>query len=249
LIVSPSGEGELLLVLHTEHSRLAGWLAAWWGNAALPRPEPWLSVILAAQEHDASWATWEMKPYTDVDGRPIDFVRGARFLAPQWTDLYARAVDQVGERDSYAALLVSLHWESLLRASPELWMPGTDAFLEQQRALRGNLIEMLVEDGIYVSDAPDGDLARNQEVLRLVDGLALRLAGASEVDLGTLRLEFQEDGRAVVQPYPFAADPLAVSLSGRVMPDRAYTAQSDFLADFYCARHVRLSYTLASGPE
>jgi Protein of unknown function (DUF3891) len=249
LLVSPFGEGELLLVLHTEHSRLAGWLASWWGNAAFPRPEPWLSVILAAQEHDASWATWEMKPYTDADGRPIDFVRGARFLAPQWADLHARAVDHVGERDSYAALLVSLHWESLLRARPELWMPGTEALLEQQRALRGNLIEMLVEDGIYVSDGPDGDLARNQEVLRLVDGLALKLAGASDVDLGPLGLELQADGRAVVQPYPFATDPLVVSVSGRVMPDRAYTAQSDFLAEFYCARRVRLSYTLASGCE
>jgi hypothetical protein len=249
LLVSPSGEGELLLVLHTEHSRLAGWLASWWGNAMFPRPEPWLSVILAAQEHDVSWATWEMKPYTDVDGRPIDFVQGARFLAPQWTDLYGRAVDQVGERDSYAALLVSLHWEALLRARPELWMPGTDTFLEQQHALRDNLIEMLVEDGLYVSGAPDGDLARNQEVLRLVDGLALRLAGATEVDLGPLRLEVQADGRAVVQPYPFAADPLAVSVAGRVMPDRAYATQSEFLAEFYCARRVRLSYTLVSGCE
>jgi hypothetical protein len=159
----------------------------------------------------------------------------------------------VAERDAYAALLVSLHWESVLGRLGDVWLPGTEAVLDGQRSYRAYLVDLLREEGVYVSEAA---LARNQEQLRAVDDLALFLTGRYPLDsrargdgappLG-LELEVRDGSRAVLRPYPFAADPLEVTFPGRRVPDRAYASQAEFLDEFYRARPVTISYSLSSG--
>lgn len=50
-------DSRLLLILQTDHSRVAGLLAAHWGNTTFSEPRPYTSMVLAAQEHDGGWGT------------------------------------------------------------------------------------------------------------------------------------------------------------------------------------------------
>ena len=154
-------------------------------------------MVLAAYEHDASWRSWDMRPYLDPDGKPID--GHTPYMAPYLLDLYARAVSGVLERDAYAALIVSLHWESLVREQP---IEGVDEFLAEQAELRTSLVEMLVEDGRYPLETTEAALRANAELLNRLNTLAELLPG---------------QGDLVVTPYPFTKQPLEVSLPARLV--------------------------------
>jgi hypothetical protein len=52
--------------------------------------------------------------------------------------------------------------------------------------------------------------------------------------------------KAVLHPYPFDIDPLPVSFSARLVPNRVYKDGEDFLDEFYRAERITLAHTLAS---
>jgi hypothetical protein len=52
--------------------------------------------------------------------------------------------------------------------------------------------------------------------------------------------------RALVKPYPFDLDPLTVSFSARLIPNRAYKNPEDFLEEFYRAERLTITHALAS---
>jgi hypothetical protein len=52
--------------------------------------------------------------------------------------------------------------------------------------------------------------------------------------------------RAILRPYPFDTDPLTVSFTARLVPNRAYRNSEDFLGEFYRAERITVSHTLAS---
>jgi hypothetical protein len=219
VFVYPYDESRSLLVLHTDHSRLVGQRAAWWSDL-----HPYLPMVLAASEHDASWRAWDMRPYLDADGKPID--GHTPYMAPYLLDLYARAVADVLERDAYAALIVSLHWELLVREQP---LEGIDEFLAEQAELRNNLAEMLVEDGRYPRETAEPALRANAEVLNRLNRLAEWLPGQSESQLLT--------------PYPFTKQPLDVSLPARLV-SRQFASHDAFLEEFFRAQPITLRFCL-----
>jgi len=57
MMAYPYDNARLILALQIDHSRVAGYFAAHWGNQKFDRPEPYSSVVLAATEHDIGW--WE----------------------------------------------------------------------------------------------------------------------------------------------------------------------------------------------
>ena len=48
MMVNPYDDSRLMLALQIDHSRVAGYFAAHWGNQDFARPEPYTSVVLAA---------------------------------------------------------------------------------------------------------------------------------------------------------------------------------------------------------
>ena len=52
---------------------------------------------------------------------------------------------------------------------------------------------------------------------------------------------------AVLRPYPFDMDPLPVSFTARLVPNRAYKDGEEFLKEFYRAERITVTHTLASG--
>ncbi len=59
-----------------------------------------------------------------------------------------------------------------------------------------------------------------------------------------LTVDVQDEKRATVRPYPFDEDPLVVSFPARLVPNRPYANQEEFLRHFYKAERITLSYSL-----
>jgi hypothetical protein len=103
--------GELWLITHPEHGRVAGELCRRWGNDLFQTPAQHEALFGAATHHDDGWY--------ELDGRPsfnADEARPAHFLElPLEVTVgpYGRGVDSVYARDSHAGALVSMHWAGL----------------------------------------------------------------------------------------------------------------------------------------
>jgi hypothetical protein len=182
MMVNPYDESRLLLALQIDHSRVAGLLAAHWGNEFFAKPEPYASVVLAAQEHDIGWWEWEMKPSTLNDkGYPLDYHDGSlKYLGQLRLDFYRRAVDQVMQRDPYAALLIAMHGVALMNAGygrlaypPDRSAdPRVKAYIEHQNQLRLKLLEQLRESDEFRPYSSDEQVWTNYELVEVYDQFA-----------------------------------------------------------------------------
>lgn len=157
MMVGRYDESHLLLVSQVDHSHIAGLLAAHWGNAQFARPTPFVSMVLAAQEHDSGWWEWEIRPTLNEAGYPPDYIGSIRHLGRGvWLDMYRRGIQRLAEQDPYAGYVVSMHGAGLLTQGMGLlpYMPDyTDdphvvAFLDEQKALRAGLLARLQGDGV-----------------------------------------------------------------------------------------------------
>ena len=96
MMVCPYDDSRVLLILQTDHSRIAGLLAAHWGNDQFARLQPYSSMVLAAQEHDSGWWDWEIKPSVNEQGYPSDYIGSIKHLGQRvWLDLYRRAIGRI----------------------------------------------------------------------------------------------------------------------------------------------------------
>lgn len=110
----------LCLVEQVEHGRIAGVLAAHWGNERFEPPRPRESVVFAATRHDEGWRARDLEPVlNELARRPEHFLE----IDPDaHLRLYADGVEKVRLGDVYAGLLVGMHWTGLYRgrwSSPE----------------------------------------------------------------------------------------------------------------------------------
>jgi len=171
-----------MLALQIDHSRVAGFFAAHWGNKDFARPEPYASVVLAAHEHDSGWWEWEMKPSTLNDkGFPMDYHDGSlKYLGQLRLDFYKNAVDHVWQRDPYAALLMAMHGVALMNAGYGKYAyppdrtsdPRVKAYVDHQEQLRFKLLAELRQSEQFKSFASDEQIWTNYEYMEVFDQLA-----------------------------------------------------------------------------
>jgi Protein of unknown function (DUF3891) len=67
--------------------------------------------------------------------------------------------------------------------------------------------------------------------------------GSGESDT-ILTINVNDENHAVMKPYPFDVNPLVVSFPGRLIADRAYPTQEEFLSDFYRGERISINYYL-----
>ena len=103
--------GQLCLITHPEHGRVAGELCRRWGNDLFQTPAQHEALVIAATHHDDGWYELDGRPsFNADDGRPAHFLE----LPLEVTvGPYGRGVDSVYARDSHAGALVSMHWAGL----------------------------------------------------------------------------------------------------------------------------------------
>src|SRR5262245_32562410 len=115
MIVRKQPNGEVTLIAQTDHSRLAGQLAAHWGNSNFAAPDPYDSMVRAATFHDFGWLRYETGPLINPEnGEPYSFLQvplGSSQLASyQWS------LDWMASIDPYAGLIINMHrtglWQS-----------------------------------------------------------------------------------------------------------------------------------------
>lgn len=277
MIVCPYNESFLVLVLQTDHSRIAGLLAAHWGNDKFASLNPYASMVLAAQEHDSGWWDWEIKPTVNEQGYPSDYIGSIKHLGQGvWLDLYRRAIERLAARDLYAAYYVSMHGEALLTRGMGLLLsmpdytgdPAVQEFIAEQKGKRAQWLQVLRRDPALHGVTSDTHLWVNFNMIEVFDQFAqfvcnrypfnsqARKNGPSNTlsnipvpvapghDDVTLTLDIQNEKEAVVRPFPFDVSPLVVSFQGRLVPNRRYPNQEEFLRDFYRAERIEVNYTL-----
>jgi hypothetical protein len=277
MIVCPYNESFLVLVLQTDHSRIAGLLAAHWGNDEFARLNPYASMVLAAQEHDSGWWDWEIKPTVNEQGYPADYIGSIKHLGQGvWLDLYRRAIERLATRDLYAAYYVSMHGEALLTRGMGLLpsMPdytgdaAVQKFIAEQKSLRARLLDQLHKDHSLRAVTSETQLWTNFKLMEVFDQFAQFVCNrypfnsqarkngptntlanvpvpvaAGKPDV-TITVDVQNETEAIVRPFPFDVSPLVLSFQGRLVPNRRYTNQEEFLQDFYRAERIDVNYTL-----
>lgn len=277
MMVCPYDDARLLLILQTDHSRIAGLLAAHWGNDRFARLHPYASMVLAAQEHDSGWWDWEIKPSVNEQGYPSDYIGSIKHLGQGvWLDLYRHAIERLASRDAYAAYFVSMHGEALLTQGMGLLpsMPdyrsdsAVQNFIAEQKAPRTRWLAQLRTDPASAPWTEEPHLWTNFKLIEVFDQFAQFVCnrypfnsqarkngptnklsnvpvpvadGAPDV---TLSIDVQNESEAIVRPYPFDISPLPLSFEGRLLPNRGYTRQEDFLEDFYRAERIGIRYAL-----
>jgi len=276
-MVCPYDESRLLLILQIDHSRIAGLLAAHWGNDEFAKPNPYASMVLAAQEHDSGWWDWEIKPTLNDQGYPSDYIGSIKHLGQGvWLNFYRNGIERVAGRDLYAAYEVSMHGEGLLTRGMGLlpYMPDytgdapVQEFIAEQKKLRAGWLQQLRNDDTLKEFAGDAELWTNFKLMEVFDQFAQFVCNRypfnsqarkngpnnklSNVPVPvapgkpdvTLTIDIQNEWEGIVRPFPFDMDPLPVSFEGRLVRNRSYSTQDEFLEDFYKAERIGIDYVL-----
>ncbi len=145
--------------------------------------------------------------------------------------------------------------------------PDVQDFIREQKAFREGLLDGLRKSE-YREVASDEHLWTNFKLMEVFDQMAQfvcnrypfnstkRNNGPTKtlsdvpvpVKMGkddvTLTVDVRDEKRATVRPYPFDEDPLVVSFPARLVPNRPYASQEEFLRHFYKAERITISYSL-----
>jgi Protein of unknown function (DUF3891) len=148
--------------------------------------------------------------------------------------------------------------------------PRVKAYVEHQEQLRLKLLEQLRDTEQFKDFTSDEQVWTNYEYIEVFDQLAQFLCNRYPLNSGARKLgptktlndvdvpvrpgvkpvkisiDTVGTHRAVVRPYPFDIDPMPVSFSARLVPNRRYTSPQDFLDQFYRAERITVTHTLAS---
>jgi hypothetical protein len=217
VIVTRRG-GALRLVQQVEHGRVAGELAAAWGNGTFAPPTPLRPVRTAAARHDEGWRAWDARVlFNELERRPLHFTE---IDAGEHIRLYRQGVERVSVADVYAGVLVGMHWTGLYRGR---WSaPGAAARVgrgEEDRRLQDEVVAAEERRWIgakhqaWTHDEPrslfETELWHNYELLQLWDLLSLYLAvtppdaegsGSAPVPWGPQLREVEHTAQDVLLP-------------------------------------------------
>ena len=268
MIIQEQGD-QLILIRQTDHAMLAGFFARNLGNKLFNRPEPFESFCLAAAEHDNGWNEWELLPQIDPKTfTPYNFMS---IPTEEHIALYQRGIERVVRVDHYAGLLVSMHCAGLYDRT-RATMPGFSAkyvkssesqlvsdFLQRLRLQQLRLKVDLRADPIMKAYADDHSLQANLQRLEALDRLSLYFCLApldgSTIDAVPVNgngseadWDLQPAGNSFVtlQPYPFAKDPLEISILARRVPKRPYADQNEFHKILAQAPYYAINFTVTA---
>jgi hypothetical protein len=243
VIVSARAEG-LVIVRQVDHQAQCALMAEAWGNAAFERMEPFDPVRRSGAWHDEGWRAWEEAPEVGDSGRPIDF---PEIDSVRHTALYREGIERAARGDARAGLVVSMHGQGLYERrlgldgapKPRAEQPAhVRVFIEEQesfqRALRAELgggepLDRWAWDAYRLLQAWD-KLSLYLLWRGLPDGRpgSLQAVPRKAGDPG-VELLLSPDGprAAVCDPYPFAADEVALPVAARVIADRSYRSHEE----------------------
>ncbi len=231
MLLRKTGPG-VFAITQPAHAWLSGLMVGAWGNPRFAAPEPRREVCLAAGLHDVGWLDWETNPEFDPrTGWPRVF---ADVPAERHTQLWLRGVRHVEVYSRYAAILVSMHGDTIYdktfdaaTARPEA-SEAVRRFRAEGVRFREGAVAAVRGDAMLAAHASDAQFAFNKRLLAAVDTLSLQLCwNAENAEIGDVPLSLSDDatltlartaeGRFSLHPWPFADPALTLHLEGRVL--------------------------------
>jgi hypothetical protein len=256
------------LVEHREHARLAGRIAAHWGNADFAAPEPLADILEAVFHHDDAWAARDSEPRLTRQGRPSAFSEElvGKYSAFEEIDLAdylavrGRAAEAVAAANPYAAVIISMHTIDLLTRQADLsGLTESDlalhrGFIDGQRRRQEELITQAA--GRLGADAvAPGRLLRAFEFLQACDSLSLAACVRYPTPIPLQHKHPRRDGTLAVlqctplgggtyrvEPFPFDTDVLRLGVPCRSVPAREFRDEADYRAAYFAAPLGRLEF-------
>ena len=259
MIVRKQPDGQLILIGQTDHSRLAGQLAAHWGNDAFAVPDPYDSMVRAAAFHDYGWLRYETSPLIHPEtGEPyafqtLPFDGGAQLESYQWS------LDWMAGIDRYSGLIMNMHRTGLWRQrygtityptgyNPPQVGPEIQEFVARnERWQEGERTSWDLEK-----------LWINYRLMQVWDLLALYFCchelcedyiepvPVNYSDENGVRLTMKPAGpaRAAFDPYPFSKRPCHVQLAWKRLPKTSFESLEAFRRDYFQAKHEIVQFEL-----
>ena len=165
------------MISQNDHGDLAGQFAAHWGNEQFARPEPYQSMVLAAETHDNGWWDWDIYPSIDEQGAPIPFTRTPREFR---STFYGKGIDNVVARDLYAGLVVSMHGVGLpqkrygtMPTMVDRDDPYSQKFIAEREPTHKEMIEKLSRMEQYAGLTGRERIWHNYLLMQVFDRLSL----------------------------------------------------------------------------
>ncbi len=183
MLLRRTGDG-VFAITQPAHAWLSGVMAGAWGNARFDAPEPRQEICLAAGLHDIGWLDWERAPQFDPQtGWPRVF---ADVPAEEHTQLWKRGVEHVATASRYAAILVSMHGDTIYDKTfdPATARPAAAEAVRRFRAegaaFRQQAVAALRGDPILVPNLAEAQLTRAKKLIAALDTLSLQLCWGAE---------------------------------------------------------------------
>ncbi len=227
------------VIKNTEHTALAGELAASFGNEAFAPLAPAEDMLFLVRHHDQGWEAVDTDPAIDpatglpynLIETPLDIILATSNASPEFN---------LRERGPLVGLLSSMHIYGLytgrygmsdkvpLDNIPAAVRPKVDAMLERERERQARLRAELADDPL----AAEGPLMHNYKLLQFFDTLALYFNMAPEGERGesafsnvprgidddvTVTVREQAPGEYAFSPFPFRASGVQVTCRGRYL--------------------------------
>ena len=260
MITRKQGDGGLILMGQTDHSRLVGQMASHWGNAEFAAPDPYVSVVRAATFHDYGWLRYETNPLMRPEtGEPHQF----RDLPsnPAQLESYQWCLDWLAGIDRYSGLIVSMHRTGLWKTRygtikhPESYniktmSPEVEKFIARNEPVQERERNALGPDQVWI----------NYRLLQVWDLLGLYFCCQEPYDdyvepvpqsytgggNGGVRLAMKPAGRGRVafEPYPFDARPCRVQLAFKRLPNSSFADLESFRRAYFQAEHELMQFEL-----
>jgi hypothetical protein len=258
MIVRKQTNGELVLIGQTDHSRLAGQLAAHWGNSDFVAPDPYESMVRAATFHDYGWLRYETSPLINPDtGEPYSFLQvplGTTQLASyQWS------LDWLTGIDPYAGLIINMHRTGLWQGRydtighPKAYTL-TEMSLEVRELIKRNETWQERERKAWDRD----QLEMNYRLMQIWDLLALYFCcedpyeehiepvptSYSEKAGVTIKIKPAGPGKVSFDPYPFDVRPCRVQLLFKRLPRTSFESVGEFRQAYFGAENELCRFEL-----
>jgi hypothetical protein len=178
VLISRRGDG-LQLVAQQEHARVAGAMAAAWGNERFSASSAPASLTIAATRHDDGWASLDSAPLlNEQEGRPAHFLEVA---LEDTVGPYGEGVDRIYSEDVRAGVLASMHraglWASrwgVQDGAPIEHPIAREVVAAEDRRITEHTRELWQDHG-GLRSAFEAALWRDYEVLQALDLLSLAL--------------------------------------------------------------------------
>lgn len=229
--------GQYILLTQVDHARLAGEIAAVWGNhevEPLSQPDVMLPAIT---HHDDGWFEWEQQPEVDPEtGKPRDFREMPMDVA---TEIWTRSIEFCGNIAPLSGMFVSRHFCYLAEWAAEKRHDEPDEVSAIKRFLREQTSRQSAwrEDCKLDANSFDEICEAGYRYVQMFDAISLWLClneddtFECEAPSGvTIKWKRNEDGQIEVDPYPFAQQRAEhqFSIAARHIPARRYETNAEF---------------------